>query len=134
MLAFRRAVEAHELEEVGELLAEDIVFHSPIAFNSYHGREMVAIIIRIAANVFEGFAYQREIGAETDDIHALVFGARVGDLSIQGCDFLHTDADGLIDEFTVMLRPLRAVRAFAEQMRVKFAAAIATMPDGQRLA
>jgi SnoaL-like domain len=134
MLAFRRAVEAHELEEVGELFAEGIVFHSPIGFNPYHGRELVANIIRIAATIFEDFAYQREIGAETDDTHALVFGARIGDLSIQGCDFLHTDADGLIDEFTVMLRPLRAVHAFEEQMRVKFAAAMAATPEHRWLA
>jgi SnoaL-like protein len=133
MLAFRRAVEAHELDEIGELFAEDIVFHSPIAFKPYYGREMVSNIIRIAATIFEDFAYQREIGAETDDAQALVFGARIGDLSIQGCDFLHTDADGLIDEFTVMLRPLRAVHAFEEQMRVKFAAAMAPTPDNQRL-
>jgi hypothetical protein len=90
---------------------------------------MVTTIIRTAATIFEGFAYQHEIGAETDDTHALVFGARIGDLSIQGCDFLHTDADGLIDEFTVMLRPLRAVHAFEEQMRVKFAAAMAATPE-----
>jgi SnoaL-like protein len=132
MLAFRRAVEARELEAVGELFAEGIVFHGPIAFNPYHGREMVANIIRIVATIFEDFAYQREIGAETDDTHALVFGARIGDLSIQGCDFLHTDADGLIDEFTVMLRPLRAVHAFAELMRLKFAAAMAAPPDQQQ--
>jgi hypothetical protein len=66
MLAFRRVVEAHELEKVGELLAEGIVFHSPIGFNPYHGREMVANIIRIAATIFEDFTYQREIGAETE--------------------------------------------------------------------
>jgi hypothetical protein len=63
-----------------------------------------------------------------------VFGAHIGDLSIQGCDFLHTDADGLIDEFTVMLRPLQAVQAFQEQMRVKLAAAMVATPDNQRLA
>jgi len=51
----------------------------------------------------------------------LVFTAKVGDLDINGCDFLHTGVDGLIDEFTVMLRPLKAVNAFAERMAVEFA-------------
>jgi SnoaL-like domain len=129
MLAFRRAVEARELERVGELLAEDVVLHSPIAFRPYRGREMVATIINLVASILEDFTFQREIGAESDDHHALVFGARIGDLSIQGCDFLHTDANGLIDEFTVMLRPLRAVQAFEEQMRVRFAAAVAATPQ-----
>jgi len=107
MLAFRRAVEAREFGRIGELLAEDVVFRSPIAFKPYRGREMVAKFVNIAATIFEDFAYQREIGAKTDDDHALVFGARVGELWIQGCDLVHTGADGLIDELTVMLRPLR---------------------------
>jgi hypothetical protein len=132
MLAFRRAVEAREFERIGELLAVDVVLHSPIAFKPYHGRETVAMIVSIVPTIFEDFVYQREIGAETDDDHALVFAARIGTLSIQGCDFLHTDPDGLIDELTVMLRPLRAVHAFEEQMRAKSAAALAATPDNQQ--
>jgi hypothetical protein len=129
MNAFGRAVEAREFESLGELVAEHVVLHSPIASRPYKGREMVAKIVNIVATVFEDFAYQCEIGAETDDDHALVFGARVGDLSIQGCDFLHTGVDGLIDEITVMLRPLKAVHAFEERMQAKFATAMATMHD-----
>ena len=120
MLAFRRAVEARELGSVGELLTEDVVLHSPIAFRPYQGREMVAGIINLVASILEDFTFQHEIGEESDDDHALVFGARIGDLSIQGCDFLHTNHDGLIDELTVMLRPLRAVHAFEKQMRARF--------------
>jgi hypothetical protein len=125
MHAFRRAVEARELDSIGTLLAEDVVLHSPIAFKPYHGRETVAKIIKLVGSILQDFAYQCEIGAESDDDHALVFGARIDDLSIQGCDFVHTDADGLIDELTVMMRPLRAVQAFETQMKARFAAAIA---------
>lgn len=130
MLAFRRAVEAHDFDDIGEILAEGVIFNSPIAFQPYRGREMVAMIIRLAAGIFEDFTFRREIGAETADDHALMFTARVGELSINGCDFLHTDADGRIDELTVMLRPLRAVQAFEERMRVAFARAN-DMPPGQ---
>ena len=122
MHVFRRAVEAGAFDQLGELLAADVVFHSPIAFKPYHGRQTVATILSIVPTIFEDFAYQREIGAETDADHALMFSARIGQLDIFGCDFLHTDDDGLIDEFTVMLRPLRAIHAFEEQMRSKFAA------------
>jgi SnoaL-like protein len=125
MLAFRRAVEARELDRVGQLLTDDVVLHSPIAFKPYHGRETVATIINLVASILQDFAFQREIGADSDDDHALVFGARIGDLSIQGCDFIHTDADGLIDELTVMMRPLRAVQAFETQMRARFAESFA---------
>jgi len=106
--------------------AEDVVFHSPIAHKPYHGRETMGAILRAVSNVFEDLAYEREIGADGDADHALVFNARVGDLEINGCDFIHTRDDGLIDEFTVMLRPLKAVNAFAEKMAVEFAKATAT--------
>ena len=120
MLAFRRAVEAREFDRIGALLAEDVVLHSPIAFRPYDGRETVARIINLVAIILKDFVYEREIGAETDNDHALIFGARIDDLSIQGCDFVHTDASGLIDELTVMMRPLRAVQAFEAQMRARF--------------
>jgi hypothetical protein len=125
MIEFRRAVEARELDRVGELFTDDVVLHSPIAFKPYQGRETVATIISLVASILQDFAFQREIGAESDDDHALVFGARIGDLSIQGCDFIHTDANGLIDELTVMMRPLRAVQAFETQMRARFAESFA---------
>lgn len=124
MHAFRSVVEAREFEKLGEVFAEQVVLHSPIARRPYEGREMVVKIVTLVASIFEDFAFQREIGAETDDDRALMFAARVGDMLIQGCDFLHTDDDGLVDEITVMLRPLKAVQAFDEKMRVQFAATI----------
>lgn len=124
MHAFRSVVEAREFDRLDEVFAEHVVLHSPIARKPYEGREMVVKIVTLVASVFEDFAFQREIGAATDDDQALMFAARVGDMSIQGCDFLHTGADGFVDEITVMLRPLKAVQAFEEKMRVQFAAAI----------
>jgi hypothetical protein len=44
----------------------------------------------------------------------------VGDLEIPGCGFGHTGDHGLIDEITVMLRPLKAVTLFAERMHEAF--------------
>ncbi|WP_225443472.1 nuclear transport factor 2-like protein [Lolliginicoccus lacisalsi] len=108
---------------------EDVVFRSPIAHRPYEGREMVALILGAVTQVFEDFEYEKEI-SDGDD-HALVFRARVGDLELQGCDFLHANADGLIDEFTVMLRPLKATTAFAEKMGVMFAAAMQEKGAGQ---
>ncbi len=49
-----------------------------------------------------------------------MFRAAVAGLEIQGCDFVHTREDGLIDEITVMVRPLKAATVFADRMRVAF--------------
>ena len=119
-----RAARACDFDALPALCARDVVFRSPIAHKPYQGRETLAVILRAVSRVFEDLHYVREIGAPDDADHALVFVARVGELEINGCDFLHTGADGLIDEFTVMLRPLKAVTAFAEKMSDEFARAM----------
>ncbi|CAN5394819.1 nuclear transport factor 2 family protein [soil metagenome] len=124
MHPFRAAVEAGDFDALPALCAEDVVFRSPIAHKPYEGRDTLAVILRAVSRVFEDLHYVREIGGEGDADHALVFVAKVGDLEINGCDFLHARPDGLIDEFTVMLRPLKAVNAFAEKMGVEFARAM----------
>jgi hypothetical protein len=49
-----------------------------------------------------------------------VFRTEVGGKEIQGCDFLHLDENGLIDEFTVMVRPLSGAQALSEAMAAQF--------------
>jgi len=127
--SFRAGVEAGDFASLPALFAEDVVFRSPIAHKPYHGRDMLGLILGAVSKVFVDLSYDREIGAEGAADHALVFTAKVGDLEINGCDFLHTGPDGLIDEMTVMLRPLKAVNVFAEKMAVQFAAAMEATPS-----
>lgn len=41
-------------------------------------------------------------------------------VTITGCDFLHLDEDGLIDDFMVMVRPLSGATALSEAMGAQF--------------
>lgn len=119
---FRAAIEARDLDAAVALVREDVVFRSPVVFTPYEGREALRQILAAVIDVFEDFRYTREIGADGAADHALVFEARVGDKQVQGCDFIHVDADGAIDEFTVMVRPLQAMLALAEAMKARLAA------------
>ena len=123
MHPFRSAVEAGETDRALELCSPEVVFNSPVVFRPYHGREALAVILRTVTRVFEDFHYEREIGAAGASDHALLFRARVGDRELQGCDLLHTGEDGLIDEFTVMVRPRSAVLALADAMNAELAPA-----------
>lgn len=125
MHPFRAAVEARDYEAIANLLADDVVFYSPIAHKPYQGKFVVGMILGTVIQIFENFHYQREIGAEGAADHALVFGCQIDGLDMQGCDFLTMNDEGKITEFTVMLRPLRVVGMFAEKMKVKFAEAMA---------
>ncbi|MEU7511968.1 MULTISPECIES: nuclear transport factor 2 family protein [unclassified Streptomyces] len=120
MHPFRKAVEDRDPDALEALLAEDVVFTSPVAFAPYAGRAMTAAILRGVLRVFEDFTYVREIANPDGRDHALVFTATVGGKQIQGCDFLHVDEDGKIDDLTVMVRPLSAARALSEAMGAQF--------------
>jgi hypothetical protein len=119
---FRAAVEARDLDAAVALLREDVVFRSPVVFTPYEGREAMRQILAAVMDVFQDFRYVREIGADGGRDHALVFEARVGDKQLQGCDFIHFDENGAIQEFTVMVRPMQAVLALAEAMKARLAA------------
>ncbi|MEU1408922.1 nuclear transport factor 2 family protein [Streptomyces sp. NPDC005728] len=120
MRAFREAVETGDLKAVEALLADDVVFTSPAVFKPYPGKAITAAILGAVIQVFEDFRYVREIGAPDDADHALVFTARVGDRELTGCDFLHVNEEGLIDDFMVMVRPLSGAQALAEAMGARF--------------
>ncbi|MDX8051533.1 nuclear transport factor 2 family protein [Lentzea sp. BCCO 10_0798] len=118
MNAFRKAVEARDTEAMAACLADNVVFTSPVAFAPYPGKPITAAILRGVMRVFENFRYEREIIDGPN--HALVFRTEVGGKEIQGCDFLHLDENGLIDEFTVMVRPLSGAQALSEAMAAQF--------------
>ena len=136
MQQFRRAVEARDDEAIAALLAEDVVFTSPVAFTPYPGKATTAAILRAVMRVFEDFHYVREIADVDGQDSALIFKAAVSGKQVDGCDFLHVNAEGLIDDFTVMVRPLSAAVAVSEAMGAQFdrvqreaAAAAANHPE-----
>jgi hypothetical protein len=119
--AFRTAVERQEIEAARELLAPDIVFHSPVTFHPFLGRDTVMGLLSLVAQTFEDFRYTDELAM--DGGHALIFKASVAGRELEGIDLLRFDEDGLIADFTVMLRPLSGLVPFAQIMGEKAAAA-----------
>ena len=126
MQQFRDAIEgaraSGDADGVIALLAEDVVFRSPVVHAAHHGRADVEPLLRAVVRVFDEFAFARELRAPGGDDRALVWEARIGDRDLEGCDFLHLDDDGFIDELFVMVRPLSGALALAEAMKRELAA------------
>ena len=120
MHPFREAVEARDEAAMEALLADNVVFTSPVAFKPYPGKAITAAILRGVMRVFEDFRYIREIADADGRDHALVFEAMVDGKKITGCDFLHLDDQGKIDDFMVMVRPLSGATALSEAMAAQF--------------
>lgn len=122
MHPFRAAIEARDIEAAAALLGDDFVFRSPIVFKPYVGKDAAAGVLTAVLRVFEDFAYDAELASEDGRDHALMFRARVDGKDLQGCDFLHHGEDGLVDQLTVMVRPLSAALALRDRMAAQLAA------------
>ncbi len=120
MKQFREAVEARDEQAMRALLADDVVFTSPVAFKPYPGKAITSAILRGVLRVFEDFRYIREINDSGGADSALVFEAVVGGKKITGCDFIHVNDDGKIDDLMVMVRPLSGAQAVAAAMGAQF--------------
>lgn len=123
MHPFRKAVEDRDEKAIEAMLAETVVFTSPVAFKPYAGKPITTAILRGVLRVFEDFRYVREIHDPGGRDHALVFETGIvgaSGVTITGCDFLHFNEDGLIDDFMVMVRPLSGATALAEAMGAQF--------------
>jgi SnoaL-like domain len=118
---FRAAIERRDFDGMLATLAEDVVLHSPVSFKPFEGKEAVAGLLRIIVGTFEDFRYTDELPGE--DVHALIFRARVGDREVEGLDLVRPGPDGRIVDFTVMVRPLTGVVALAEAVGPQLAAA-----------
>lgn len=115
--AFRKAVESFDLDAALACMAPEIVFHSPVTFKPFEGKDAVAVLFGILFKTFEDFRYVGEY--ESADGSVLHFKTRIGDRQVEGIDMIHTREDGLIDEFTVMVRPLSAAHALRDTVGVE---------------
>ena len=80
------------------------------------GRDVVTGYLTAAMKVIGTDAFRYERQWTGDDSAVLEFVTEVDGLTVHGVDMITWDADGLITEFTVMIRPLRGLDAVVERM------------------
>jgi hypothetical protein len=102
-------LEAGDVSRLDDLLAQDVVFHSPVVHTPQRGKAITTLYLTAAYQVLlgSGFRYVREVAGPTDAI--LEFEAELEGVHINGVDMMHWNAAGEIDDFKVMVRPLKAV-------------------------
>jgi len=99
-----------------ELLADDVVFRSPVAITPYMGKSVVTFILTNVIQVFENFRYHREFYTEDRQHIVLEFSANIHEKELKGIDMIQFNEDGKIQEIEVMIRPKNGLEALALQM------------------
>ncbi|WP_180097580.1 MULTISPECIES: nuclear transport factor 2 family protein [unclassified Acinetobacter] len=105
-----------DMSILNELLAEDVVFRSPVAFHPYPGKQVVFFILSNVIQVFENFTYHREFISKDGNNVVLEFSAQVSDKKLKGVDMIQFNEEGQIIDFEVMIRPKSGLEALAVQM------------------
>lgn len=117
-------LQTRDMAILNELLAEDVVFRSPVAYQPYPGKQVVFFILSNVIQIFENFRYHREFYTEDGMNVVLEFSANVGEKKLKGIDMIQLNEQGQIIDFEVMLRPKSGLEALAAQMGQRMAAFI----------
>ena len=108
-------VDSRDAAGLPALIAEDAVFRSPAVHSPQEGRDTVVGYLTAAFTVLgPNLTYEREWLAS--DSAVLQFRTVVGGMDVSGVDIITWDADGQIVDFTVMVRPVKALDAVIEHM------------------
>lgn len=104
----------NDMKTVGELLADDVEFHSPTIWQPKQGKPVTQFILETIFIIFENFEYHRE-WIDGNDM-ALEFSATVEGKNLKGIDLITWNDQGKIIRIEVMLRPINALQLVFEKM------------------
>lgn len=109
-------VRTRDAGALSELLADDVVFYSPVVHAPQVGRAITTMYLAAAVHVFgnDSFRYVREVIGDADGV--LEFETEIDGILINGVDMIKWNDQGKITEFKVMIRPLKAINLIHQKM------------------
>jgi hypothetical protein len=120
-----------DMSDLAAIVHPQAVFRSPMAHKPYPSRDAVLLLLGTVMKVFEDFAYHRQAASADGMSVVLEFSARVGDKSLKGVDLIAFDADGMIVDFEVMIRPMSGLQALGAEMGARLAAVLPGFSAGK---
>jgi hypothetical protein len=101
--------------QVRELLADEVVFNSPILARSIEGADVIAAIFAQSSSTRGSGTYTAEYRVD-ERTTFLRWEGTMDDHKIESLEVIVDNADGLIVERTIALRPYPAVKLFRDAM------------------
>jgi hypothetical protein len=113
--AWHAIAAARDPAGLADLLADDVVFRSPALHTPQEGKEVTTTYLSAAMVVLgPSLTYRREWYADRSAV--LEFEAELDGLTVHGIDMLEWNDEGQMTEFTVMVRPFKALEKVIERM------------------
>jgi hypothetical protein len=120
---WRDVARRRDVDALNALLADDVVFLSPVVRTPQPGRALTKAYLAAALDVLLNatFRYVGEwIGP---DSAVLEFVATIDGVEVNGADFIAWNAADQIVSFKVMIRPLKAIELVRQRMAARLARA-----------
>lgn len=114
--AWHALVRNRDMAALQRILADEVVFHSPVVHTPQRGKAITLQYLQGALQVLNNasFRYEREIVGERDAV--LEFSTEIDGILINGIDLIRWNDAGQITDFKVMVRPLKAINLLHQKM------------------
>lgn len=114
--AWHKLVKERDAAGLDNILAENVVFHSPVVHTPQAGKPITTLYLTAALHVLNNdtFQYLREVISGNNAV--LEFLTVIDGISINGVDMITWGEDGRITDFKVMIRPLKAINLVHKMM------------------
>lgn len=131
LASWHELVRSRDVGKLDALLADEVIFHSPVVHTAQVGKAVVKQYLTAALKVFlnESFEYVRELQGDRDAV--LEFHVVIDGIEVNGVDMIRWDETGRITEFKVMLRPLKAINLIHQKMGAMLQAGQSCPSPGQ---
>jgi hypothetical protein len=121
LAAWHEMIATHSMAGLDAIVADEVVFRSPVAHTPYPGRAAIALVLTTVNEVFRDFRYHRSFVSEDGHSIVLEFSASVDGKALKGIDMIRFDDQGKIVEFEVMVRPRTGLDALGAAMAARLA-------------
>lgn len=116
----------HDHAGLADMLHDDVVFQSPIVHTPQRGKTITMMYLGAAGNTLGGDHFRYTKVFDCGDRAVIEFETEMDGIFVNGIDMIEWDETGLIRDFKVMVRPLKAIqtvhghmKAMLEEMKAK---------------
>ena len=113
---WHQMIAKNDLGELHTIVHPNAVLRSPIAASAYTPAAALILALSAVIDVFENFAYHRQLASDDGLNVVLEFSANIGDRELKGIDLIRFNEQGQIEEFEVMIRPMSGLQALGVEM------------------